>query len=70
MEKRVVNTAGEPLHYLIAEAHRGVLHPDDYNVEPIIDSIIARLERAKAASASGDKVTASREFDPRYEVKV
>lgn len=64
-----VDTSKEALYHLISDAHKGVLRPGDpYDAETIIDSIIARLERAKAAHLAGDRVTASREFDPRYEV--
>lgn len=66
-----VDTAREPLYFLISDAHHGVLgHDGCGNPELVIDSIIARLQRAKDAHLAGDKVTASREFDSRFEVKV
>lgn len=64
------DTSAGPLHFLVFDAHHGVLGHEGYpNAEVTIDAIIARLKRAKLAHLAGDKVAASREFDPRYEVK-
>lgn len=62
------NTASEPMHLLVADAHHAILDGSD-SAAPIIDSMIARLTRAKAAHEAGDKITASREMDPAYVVK-
>lgn len=63
------DTSVEPLHHLISDAHHSVLKHDGYGKAlPLIDSIIARLQRAKIAYLAGDTVKASREFDPNYEV--
>lgn len=64
----VTCTSSEPLYHVNADAHHAVLDGSDKAI-PLIDSMIARLQRAKAAHEAGDKVTASREFDPRYVVK-
>lgn len=63
-----VNTASEPMHLLVADAHHAVLDGSPSAV-PIIDSMIARLTRAKAAHEAGNIVVASREFDPNYVVR-
>lgn len=70
MTKRLMDTSSEKLHFLVFEAHHGVLGHDTPN-DPVlmIDAVIARLERAKEAHLAGNRVAASREFDAGYEVK-
>lgn len=64
----------EALYLLIADAHQAVLHenafkqPERNDPVPMIEEIVARLEAAKAMYLAGNRVEASRLFDPRYEV--
>lgn len=60
----------EPLHHLISDAHKGVLHPGDpYEPVGLIEEIVSRLETAKAAFLAGDTVAASAAFDAAYKVR-
>lgn len=58
----------ENLSYLIASAHHAVLGHDGHDVA-VIDEIIERLTKAKAAHEAGDMVAASAQFDTSYVVK-